>query len=41
MAKHRLVFGLGAGIVYSLGKSNGWREILPKFLAQLDNDILI
>lgn len=41
MATHRLVFGLGAGIVYSLGKANGWREILPKFLAQFDNDILI
>lgn len=36
--KHRLVFGLGGGFVYSL---RNWKEDLPKLVTAFDNDILI
>jgi hypothetical protein len=35
----KLVFGLGAGLIYSLGKD--WKERLPIMLKSFDNDFLI
>lgn len=39
--KHRLVFGIGSGFIYGLGTKGKWKEILPKYIAQFDNDLLI
>lgn len=41
MSKHKLVFGFGSGLIYSLGNQGKWRDILPKYLEQFDNDILV
>ena len=35
----KLVFGLGSGLIYSLGKD--WRERLPTMLKTFDNDFLV
>jgi hypothetical protein len=37
--KHRLVFGLGSGLIYSLGPN--WKELVPKLLNSFDNDVLV
>lgn len=38
---HKLVFGLGGGLVYSCGSKGKWKTILPKLLNSFDNDVLI
>lgn len=40
-AKHRLVMGIGSGWIYGMGTNGAWRELLPKHIAQVDNDFLI
>ena len=39
--KPRLVFGLGSGFVYACGGEGKWKEVLPKVLSSVPNDILI
>lgn len=38
---HKLVYGLGGGLVYSCGSKGKWKEVLPKILATVDNSFLI
>lgn len=39
--QHKLVYGLGGGLVYSCGSKGKWKEVLPKLLATIDNSVLI
>lgn len=39
ISEHRFVFGLGAGLIYSLGPK--WREVTPIICKTFDNDCLI
>lgn len=41
MSEHKLVYGLGGGLVYSLGGNNKWKENLPKVLLTFDNPVLV
>jgi len=38
---HKLVFGLGGGLVYSCGSKGRWKTILPKLLNKYNNAYLI
>lgn len=38
---HRLVYGLGGGLVYSCGSKNKWQTVLPKLLNTFDNCVLV
>lgn len=38
---HKLVYGLGGGLVYSCGAKGKWRTVLPKLLATIENSVLI
>lgn len=38
---HKLVYGLGGGLVYSCGSKGKWKTVLPKLLLSVDNDYLI
>lgn len=38
---HKLVYGLGGGLVYSCGAKGRWKGVLPKLLATIPNDVLI
>lgn len=38
---HKLVYGLGGGLVYSCGGKGGWKNVLPKLLKTFDNAVLI
>ena len=37
---HKLVYGLGGGLVYSCGGKGGWKNVLPKLLKTFDNAYL-
>lgn len=38
---HKLVFGLGSGLIYSSGSKGLWKERIPKILNTFDNAVLI
>lgn len=38
---HKLVYGLGGGLVYSCGAKGKWQTVLPKLLATIENSVLI
>lgn len=38
---HKLVYGLGGGLVYSCGAKGKWKEVLPKLLNTIENAVLI
>lgn len=38
---HKLVYGLGGGLVYSCGAKGKWQSVLPKLLATIENSVLI
>ena len=38
---HRLVYGLGGGLVYSCGSKGRWKQVLPKLLGTIDNAVLV
>ena len=39
--EHKLVYGLGGGLVYSCGSKGKWKQVLPKLLASINNSVLI
>ena len=38
---HKLVYGLGGGLVYSCGSKGRWKQVLPTLLKTFDNSVLI
>lgn len=38
---HKLVYGLGGGLVYSCGAKGKWQTVLPKLLNSFDNAVLV
>ena len=38
---NKLVYGLGAGLVYSCGAKGKWKEVLPKLLDSFPNAVLV
>ena len=39
--RHKLVYGLGGGLVYSCGSKGKWQQVLPKLLKSFENAVLI
>lgn len=39
--RHKLVYGLGGGLVYSCGSKGKWKGVIPKLLKTFDNAVLI
>jgi hypothetical protein len=40
-SRHKLVYGLGGGLVYSCGSKGKWQQVLPKLLQSFENAVLI
>lgn len=40
-SRHKLVYGLGGGLVYSCGSKGKWQQVLPKLLKSFENAVLI